>query len=370
MPNFVGLDWGGAGHAVCVVDDGGRIVARLETRHDAAGLADLLARLGRIAPAGELPVAIERPSGLLVDTLAAAGHPIVPIHPNVVKACRPRYRSAGKSDPGDAYMLADILRTDGHRFHPLAPLSDEIRALRALVRGRDDLVVQRVAMANQLRALLQGFWPGAAAVFADIDSAIALAFIRRYPTPHSARRLGEARMAAFLAQNAYCNRRSPAELLARLKAAPAGQTGEAETEANGQLACALAELLRNLLSQIANITGRIEHAIAQLPDGRIVMSFPRAGRVCAAQILAELGNVRERFQTHDQLAAEAGVTPITRQSGKQQKRRLPMGLQQKTAKRHHRLRRQLPSRITMGKRDLSKRQNPRLQACPRYPHPR
>jgi transposase len=171
-------------------------------------------------------------------------------------------------------------------------------------------------MANQLRALLQGFWPGAAAVFADIDSAIALAFIRRYPTPHSARRLGEARMAAFLAQNAYCNRRSPAELLARLKAAPAGQTGEAETEANGQLACALAELLRNLLSQIANITGRIEHAIAQLPDGRIVMSFPRAGRVCAAQILAELGNVRERFQTHDQLAAEAGVTPITRQSGK------------------------------------------------------
>jgi transposase len=316
MPNCVGLDWGGAGHAVCVIDDGGHVLTRIEARHDAEGLADLLARLARIAPAGELPVAIERPSGLLVDTLAAAGHPIVPIHPNVVKACRPRYRSAGKSDPGDAYILADILRTDGHRFRPLAPVSDEIRALRALVRGRDDLVAQRVALANQLRALLQGFWPAAAAVFADIDSAIALNFIRRYPTPNSASRLGEKRMASFLAQNAYCGRRSPAELIARIQAAPAGHTGQAEASASGQLASALAGLLQNLLTQIARLTAQIEHTVAQLPDGKIVMSFPRAGRVCAAQILAELGNVRERFQTHHQLAAEAGVAPITRQSGK------------------------------------------------------
>ena len=46
------------------------------------------------------------------------------------------------------------------------------------------------------------------------------------------------------------------------------------------------------------------------------MSFPRAGRICAAQILAEIGDVRERFQTEDQLAAEAGVSPVTHASGK------------------------------------------------------
>ena len=46
------------------------------------------------------------------------------------------------------------------------------------------------------------------------------------------------------------------------------------------------------------------------------MSFPRAGRICAAQILAELGDVRERFPTDDQLAAEAGVCPVTHASGK------------------------------------------------------
>jgi transposase len=262
-------------------------------------------------------VAIERPSGLIVDALISAGHPVIPIHPNVVKACRPRYTAAGgKSDPGDAYLLADILRTDGHRFHPLVPLSDDIRALRVLVRGRDDLVAQRVALANQLRSLLDGFWPGASAIFADIDSPIALAFITRYPTPDRASRLGEKRLASFMATHAYCGRRSASELLARLRATPAGLAGDVEGEACGEIVRALASVLERLLVEIAKLTARIEHTVATLPDGKIIMSFPRTGRICAAQILAELGNVRERFPTEDQLAAEAGVCPVTHASGK------------------------------------------------------
>jgi len=317
MPLHAGLDWGAAGHAVCVIDERGAVRARFECGHTAAGLADLLARLKRLAPHADLPVAIERPSGLLVDTLVEAGHPVVPIHPNVVKACRPRYRAGGgKSDPGDAYMLADILRTDGHRFAPLTPASDEIKALRALVRGRDDLVATRVGLANQLRALLDSFWPGAATIFAALDSPIALAFISRYPTPESASRLGEKRLASFMAQHAYCGRRSPAELLARLRAAPTGLAADAEADAKGEIARALAAVLERLVAEIAKLSSRIEHAVADLPDGQIVMSFPRAGRICAAQILAELGDVRDRFQTEGQLAAEAGVSPVTHASGK------------------------------------------------------
>jgi len=317
MPFHGGLDWGTTAHAVCVVDGTGKVIARIEARHDAAGLADLLTRLHKLAPPAELPIAIERPSGLIVDALIEAGHPVIPIHPNVLKACRPRYRAAGgKSDPGDAYMLADILRTDGHRFRPLTPLSDGIRALRALVRGRGDLVAQRVALANQLRSLLEGFWPGAAAIFADIDSPIALAFVARYPTPDSASRLGEKRLARFMAQHAYCGRRSSGELLARLRAAPKGLASDAEADAKGELVRGLAAVLDRLVPEIAKLSSRIEHAVAELPDGQIVMSFPRAGRICAAQILAELGNVRERFPTEDQLAAEAGVAPVTHASGK------------------------------------------------------
>src|SRR5687767_10282978 len=204
---FGGLDWGGTRHAVCILDEHGKVVLEFEVDHGREGLAVLDRRLGEIERAGELRIAIERPSGVLVDSLLAAGHVVVPIHPNVVKACRPRYRAAGgKNDRGDAYVLADILRTDGHRFRSLVPQSDAIKALRALVRTRDDLVVQRVALANRLRALLESFWPAAAIVFPEIDSRIALAFVLRFPTPQTAEKLNEKRLAVFLARNSYSGR--------------------------------------------------------------------------------------------------------------------------------------------------------------------
>jgi transposase len=310
---FAGIDWASQSHAVCVLDAAARVERRLDVPHDKEGIERLIGELKGFAG---IAVAIERPSGLLVDALVEAGLQVVPIHPNVLKASRARYRCAGKSDPSDAYMLADLLRTDGHRFRPLEPQNDEIRALRALVRTRDDLVAERVALANQLRSLLESFWPGAVEIFWDIDTPIALAFLARYPTPQSASHLGEKRLASFLAQHSYCGRRSPAALLERLKSAAPGCSGELEAEAKGELVRSLASILERLVSELAKLTARIEHTVANLPEGQIIMSFPRAGRVCAAQILAELGAVRERFPTEAQLAAEAGVAPVTYQSGK------------------------------------------------------
>jgi len=317
MPLTIGLDWGQATHTICVVDEAGAVRQRFEVGHSAAGLVDLRHRLAALGRPCDLPIAIERPSGVLVDTLVEAGHPVVPIHPNVVKASRPRYRASGaRDDNSDAYLLADLLRTDAHRFAPLRPQSDAIRALRTLVRGRDDLVVTRVQLANQLRATLDRFWPGAAAIFADVDSPIALAFIDRYPSPGSASRLAEKRLAGFLAQHSYCGRRTPAELLRRLRTAPTGLCAQDEEEACGEIVRALAATLERLVTQIALLSARIRHAVAELSEGRIVMSFPRTGHICAAQITAELGSVRERFPSADSLAMEAGCAPVTRQSGK------------------------------------------------------
>lgn len=317
MRYFVGLDWASREHAVCAVDQEGAIKARFTVEHSAAGMSDLAARLRKLASIDELCIAIERPSGLLVDTLVERGFAVVPIHPNAVKATRPRYSAAqGKTDLGDAYLLADLLRTDGHRFRPLAPQSDETRALRGLTRLRDDLVGQRVAMANQLRCFLDEFWPGAGAIFADVDSPIALEFLERYPTPQSAAGLGEKRMAAFMARHGYCGRRSAAELLERLRSAPVSTAGELEAEAKGECVRAMVAVLRPLVTQIGTLTAAIEHAVEAHSDGKIVTPLFRSGRVCAAQLLAELGDDRARFGSADQLAAEAGVAPITRESGK------------------------------------------------------
>jgi transposase len=317
MGFFVGLDWASREHAVCVVDERGAIVATFTAAHTAAGLAELVAQLVKVAPAAELRVAIERPTGLVVDILVEQGFAVVPIHPNAVKASRPRYTAAqGKSDLGDAYLLADLLRTDGHRFRALQPLSDETKALRGLVRVREDLVAQRVALGNQLRCLLEQFWPGAAEIFADVDSPIALDFLDRYPTPASAAALGEKRMAAFMARHAYCGRRSAAELLQRLRGAPRSAAGEIETEAKGECVRALVAVVRPLVAQIATLTAAVEHAVEVHPDGKILTSLFKSGRVCAAQLLAEIGDDRARFASADQLAAEGGVAPVTRESGK------------------------------------------------------
>ena len=317
MQYFVGLDWAAREHAVCVVDGRGAVVAQFTIAHTAAGMTDLAARLIKLAPPTELRIAIERPTGLVVDTLVDGKFVVVPIHPNVVKAARPRYSAAqGKTDLGDAYLLADLLRTDGHRFRALVPLSDETKALRALVRIRENLVGQRVATANQLRALLEQFWPGAAELFADIDSSIALEFLDRYPTPQSASGLGEKRMAGFLARHSYTGRRTAAELVQRLRSAPPSFAGELEAEAKGECVRALVAVLRPLVARIAMLSDAIEHAVDTHPDGKIVTPLFRSGRICAAQLLAELGDDRARFVSGDHLATEAGSAPVTRASGK------------------------------------------------------
>lgn len=312
---FVGLDWAVHTHAVCLIDSAGSVLDRFEVTHDRDGLAQLMRRLAQHGT--QLRIAIERPSGLIVDALVEAGYAVFPIHPNAVKASRPRYRSHGaKSDASDAYLLADLLRTDGHRWRALTPQSDSIRALRAMVRARDDLVAARIAAANQLSSTLQLFWPGAAAIFADIASPIGLAFLRRYPSPSSAKRLTEAQLLRFCQQQHYSGRRSPSDLLGRLRAAATGHVGHRTEQALADVVLAQVRVLVPLVTQITELTQRVERFMHTLPDGLLMMSFPRAGQICAAQLLAELGDVRERFLSADQLAAEAGTVPVTYQSGK------------------------------------------------------
>jgi transposase len=314
---FVGVDWGNAEHAVCVLDAKGDVKDRRLVPHAEKELTELVQHLRKLGPPHETRVAIERPTGLLVDRLAEAGFQIVPIHPNAVQATRSRYTSArGKDDRFDAYILADMLRTDGHRFRSLQATSDQTRALKAIVRTRDDVVDMRVRAANQLRALLESYWAGAAGIFVAVDSLIALAFLKRYPTPESAKSLSEKRLTTFLKKHGYPGRRTPAELLERLRSAPCGQNDAHETEAKKHCVLALVEVVGALVSQCSALTSQLEAALEQHPDGALVRSFPHAGQVNAAQILAELGDDRDRFVSAEHLAAEAGVVPVTDSSGK------------------------------------------------------
>ena len=184
---FTGIDWAAENHAVCVMNAEGKIAAQFTIAHTADGIALLIRRLARFGDPAGMQVAIERPNGRLVDLLLEAGHPVVPVKPNAIKAWRDgEVLSGAKSDAGDAAVIAEYLRLRQHKLTVAVPYSGQTRALRTVVRTRGDLVQTRVATANQLTALLEDCWPGAAVIFADIASPIALAFLARYPTPAAA----------------------------------------------------------------------------------------------------------------------------------------------------------------------------------------
>jgi transposase len=308
-----GIDWASADHAVCVVDAAGRAVARFTVEHTAAGLAELVRRL-RKAGAGE--AAIERGDGPVVGALLEAGVTVVVITPNQVKNLRSRYGSAGnKDDRFDAFVLADTLRTDRGRLRPLEPDAPATLALRSAVRARRDLVTHRVALCNQLRAHLQGCFPGAVGLFKDLDSPISLAFLARFDGQERADWLSPGRMAAWLKSQGYCGRKDPAVLHARLAAAARGAVGD-HGAAQARVTRALLAALAALVTQIRNLDAQIAEQLDLHADAHVFTSLPRSGTVRAARLLAEIGDCRGRFPTPESLICAAGVAPSTRQSGK------------------------------------------------------
>lgn len=313
-----GIDWAKEEHALCVLEPCGRVVSERRFAHDEGGIAGLCRGL---LEAGVGRVAIERPEGVLVERVLEVGIAVVPVHPNQLKASRARFRATGaraKSDSFDAFCLAELARTDAHRFRALAPDSDETKALRAMTRSREDLVGTRVSLANQLRAELEAFWPGAAVVFSEIDSSISLAFLARYPSPKDTRRLGEKRLGGFLSSHGYSGRKSASELLGRLRGAPEGRAGEAETQARRATVLALVGALKTLVGQIRLLEERIAEAVRAHPDGEIFLSLFRGKQttLTAASLVAEIGDRRERYPTNEALAASAGMSPVAIESGK------------------------------------------------------
>jgi transposase len=311
-----GVDWAKDTHDVGVQGPDGAEVWAATVPHSEAGLERLTSSLVRL---GVTRVAIERPDGLLVERLLDAGLAVIPMHPNQVAAARPRFRAGGgKSDRFDATVLCELARTDSHRFRALSPDSDQTKALRAMTRGRDELVGQRVAMCNQLRAELERFWPAATVLFTELDSPISLAFLKRYPSPADARGLGEKRLSQFLARHQYPGRKTASELLSRLRDARAGRAGTQESEARRGLVLALVAALQVIVEQIRLLASEIAHAVNAHPDGQIFLSFFKDPKsvICAATLLAEIGDDRGRYPTAEHLAADAGMSPVAVESGR------------------------------------------------------
>lgn len=233
------------------------------------------------------------------------------VEPAAFKAARPRWGLAGaKSDLGDAFMLADYARTDGHRLRRVEPVAQATRELAALVRARTSLVEARTAASNQLWAILAEHWPGAAAVFQKLTSQVALAFLTDYPTPQAAALLGEGRMRQFCRRHSYRGGKSPAELVSRLRAAPSSANPIAPKVLEAIIRGSAAQI-QVLNTEIAVLERELADALAAHPKTALLKSLPRVANVSLAALIAEIGPLLERCENPEQVAAMCGAAPVT-----------------------------------------------------------
>lgn len=321
MPSYAGIDWGGAHHQLAVVDDDGRESLNDRFPHTRDGVSDLVTALTCQGP-DLVGVAIERSDGIVVDSLHAACVTVFPVSPRVSARARERYQAAvRKSDRFDAFVLAGALRTEGWRWRPLVPASPLHAELRQVVRHRRQTYETQIMVEAQLRETLLAYHPAVVALFSSVDRDATLAFLRDYPSPDAASRVGEARMTGFCKRIGYTGRVPATVLVERLRthllSASSGNVAGHRFAALAQ-----ADQLELLNNQLRAYNRRIDELLNAHPDRETFTSFPAVGRIIAAELLAEIGEDRNRYPTPQVLLAEAGAAPVTLASGKVQRVRI------------------------------------------------
>jgi len=316
---FLGIDWSHTHHDGCFLNERGQVLSRVTVPHTADGLAQLdqaRAQLG--VSRVECQVGLETAHTLLIDFLWDQEYlHVFVIPPGAIKGARRRYRQTNAhTDQSDAWVIADVLRTDPATLHPWRPDGLLVRQLRAKVSLLHFLTKEIRRLSNRFGAVLVRYYPAALHVFYDPASPIALLFLQAFPTPHEAATLTRQAFGQFARAHHY--RQSDAVLsaaYARLQAAypvASGTTVAAYREEAVWLAQHLLAAIEHKKAEIA----RLQELFQKHPDHELFASLPGTGDFLAPALLAKFGEDRERFPQPGSLQALAGTCPVTEQSGK------------------------------------------------------
>jgi len=328
----VGIDVAAEVHQVAVIDATEAVIVKpTPFAEDAAGyqqLFELLARAG--ARGGEdLPLApaSAQPQRTLV-VMEATGHywqnlfAALVAEDYAVALVNPlrTYRFAGEElarTKTDSIDCVQIARFGAQKRPAPTALPDAAAAeLRELVRLRTRLMQEGIDRVNQLHRLIDLGFPEFTRYLGDLNTELAGAILRQYPTAQAFRALAPRRLARLN----YDGRHQVGEELARklIDAAkisvgsqhsPAHQTGV-------RYACEDLQTLRKRLKQV-------ETEISSKPEqhqvGKLLTTIAGIGDNTAAMLIAELGDPA-RFESAGALAAYVGLCPGHKHSGKHQPR--------------------------------------------------
>jgi transposase len=317
---YVGVDWAEDHHDICVMGREGHVLGTRRIGDSVTGVGELHALVAQHADADDdaVVVGIEIDRGLLVGSLIGAGYDVYAINPLSVARYRERHATSGaKSDPGDAKVLADLVRTDRHNHRPMAGDSDLVEGVKLLARAHQNAVWGRQRQVNALRSALREYYPGALEAFGtDLSSPDALSVLAVAPTPELGRGLSLSKIAAALRRGGRQRNveRRAEEIQVALRAerleAPA-----AIASAHGRITRSSVSLIGAFNAEIAELETALSEHFDQHPDAKVVLSLPGLGTVLGARVLGEFGDDRTRFSGPKSRKNYAGTSPVTKASG-------------------------------------------------------
>jgi transposase len=320
---FVGDDWAEDHHDVAVIDADGKRLVRQRLPEGVAGvekLHGLIAEyLGEDDEAAAVVVGIETDRGPWVQALLAAGYTVYAINPLQAARYRDRHGTSGaKSDPGDALVLAKLVRTDRAHHRPITGDSAIAEEVKVLARAHQSLIWARQRQVNTLRSGLREYYPAALAAFGtDLAGRDAVAVLTAAPGPAAGARLSAERVQILL--RAAGRQRNVAARAEQIVAAlhhphlPARAGIEAAYTATTG---ALIAVITALSTQIEALQEQLQQCFGRHPDTEIYRSQPGLGVVLGARVLAEFGDDPHRYADARARKNYSGMSPVTRASGK------------------------------------------------------
>lgn len=316
---FLGDDWAEEHHDVYLMDEAGKRLAAKRFPEGLTGIRGLHAWIAEHAEEpGQVVVGIETDRGLWVDALVAAGYQVFAINPLAAARYRDRHHVSGaKSDPADAKLLADLVRTDRHNHRPVAGDSDAATAVKVLARAHQSLIWARTRHTNMLRSALREYYPGALEVFDDLDDRDALAVLGRAPTPAEGARLSLAKIRSALkagGRQRYVESRA-LEIQAGLRKEQLA-AGDTVTAAFAASTRAAVGIITELNHQITELETELGTHFETHPDADIYRSLPGLGVILGARVLGEFGDDPNRYTTAKCRKNYAGTSPVTIASGR------------------------------------------------------
>jgi transposase len=316
---FVGVDWAEDHHDVCVMDQDGAVLEKRRVPHSVAGVGELHQLVAQHTQDDEqVAVGIEIDRGLVVTSLVAAGYEVFAVNPMASSRYRERHGTSGaKSDPGDAKVLADLVRTDRHNHRPVAGDTELVEGIKLLARAHQSAIWGRQRQLNALRSALREYYPGALVAFGtDLSHGDATQVLSMAPTPELGRTLSRSKITAALRRGGRTRNleRRTEEIQGALRAEYL-EAPEMIARAYGTITASALRLIATFSTEIAELEKALSEHFEQHPDAKIVRSLPGIGTVLGARVLGEFGDDRTRFSDPKSRKNYAGTSPITKASG-------------------------------------------------------